>query len=159
MGRIYFGRVKMAKRVKFCMSCKTTQTDHPSCICQECRDKRCINCGKISVYNTQYNDIGKPFCPKCFRTVITLAVQSGKVDSFTLHQRLDAIESDIAMLKRIITGAGIPGVLKPRQDISSKIDSLLDTMEIPDSPSVDDIKNKALSLMMESEPDTETDKD
>jgi hypothetical protein len=100
-----------------------------------------------------------------------MAVQAGKTNQFTIHQRLDAIESELTIMKRIISGAGfqkfISGPSAARQtsgpeiNIESRIDNLIDTMEIPDapSPSVNDIKNRALEIMLESDKFTENDKD
>ena len=169
----------MTLRQRQCMACKEYTGEHTG-ICKVCQSKKCVNCGKISVLNTQYNDAGKPFCPKCFRTVLALAIQAGKTDSITLAQRLDIIESELTMMKhslrtilnqlgsqplpsisnevsnrprdisRLDSGAGIP------KDLDSRIDSLLDTLPLEDVPSVDDIKNRALEIMLESDRMAET---
>jgi hypothetical protein len=65
------------------------------------------------------------------------------------------MEADISLLKRIVSGADITAQPIKPESISSRVDSLLDTMELPDM-SVEDIKDKALALMLEN---TETDKD
>lgn len=173
----------MAKRVKHCMACKTAQTDHPSCICKDCRDKACSNCGKISVANTQFDDNGIPYCPKCFRMVIQLAIKSNKTDSLTLAQRLDIIESDITMIRRDITRLNYKvfgsetkqsaedrptsnqnNTIARRRDYESldkSIDSALESMSLPDVEiSADDIKNRVLEMFEDSKsvPDTSEDK-
>ena len=147
-----------------CMACKEFTDSHTG-ICKSCQSKKCTQCGKISVQNTQYDDNGFAYCPKCFRMVIQLAIKSSRTNVITIDQRLDSIENRLTLIERMLTNRTAPEsrgsqTLPKQEDISQRIDDVLGSMEIPDTiPSVDDIKNKALSLMMESEPDTTSDKD
>ena len=84
------------------MACKQI-TENPNAICNECRKKQCTKCGKISVYRTQYDDSGKPYCPKCFRMVVALAVNAGRLEQATIESRLEDMERRIRILEMVIT--------------------------------------------------------
>lgn len=127
-------------RILRCMACKQV-TENPNAICNECRKKQCTKCGKISVYRTQYDDSGKPYCPKCFRMVVALAVNAGRLEQATIESRLEDMERRIRILEMVITGQSnkneeldTPIALPITADIDGAVSRMLDnnTEDIPD---------------------------
>ena len=147
-------------RIRFCMACKT-EPSVANGFCTDCNKKRCSKCGRVSVYNVRWDDKGKPYCPSCFKKVLLIASHiDGRTDLPSIEARLDMMENRLMRLESLIIGRRRES--EPAQtNIESRIDNLIDTMDIPteSSPSVDEIKNRALEIMLESDKFTENDKD
>ena len=164
-------------RIRYCMACKV----EPSTLggfCAGCNSKKCSKCGRVSVHGTRWDEKGKPYCPTCFKKLILIASHiEGKTDLPTLENRLTQIENRLDRLESYILGRSEDlqtdrdispsNELKTKSrrrdfpslasgaDLDSRIDSLLENTDIP-APSVDDIKNRALEIMLESDRMAET---
>jgi hypothetical protein len=130
------------------------------------------------VHGTRWDEKGKPYCPTCFKKLILISSQiEGRMDMPTIEAKLEKMERDISNIMRVL---GIKSRLSEietdsptsneqkttsrRRDfpslvdgaeLDSRIESLLNNLDL-DTPSVDEIKEKALETMLNNEKESKS---